>query len=168
MKLLDRQISESASFLTVFTPGQALWREAPGEWNVIEIVGRSPMRARLRALRIVRADPVMWTEVEFPGYAPAANFQARMLGDVVAEYAVTPVPNTDRCPACKGRFLHPDVAGLGVGQLGEIRVQLLELQARDLLVEVLRQHVDPDRVLLRLVKSSIWAMTWLANDELIT
>ena len=42
MKLLDRQISESASFLTVFTPGQALWREAPGEWNV-EIVGRSPM-----------------------------------------------------------------------------------------------------------------------------
>jgi hypothetical protein len=29
----------------------------------------------------------MWTEVEFPGYAPAANFQARMLGDVVAEYA---------------------------------------------------------------------------------
>ena len=39
MKLLERQISESASFLPVFTPEQALWREAPGESNVIEIVG---------------------------------------------------------------------------------------------------------------------------------
>ena len=45
-------------------------------------------------------------------------------------------------------LLHADVAGLGVGQLGQPRVQLLELQARDLLVEVLGQHVDPDRVLL--------------------
>jgi hypothetical protein len=31
----------------------------------------------------------MWTAVEFPSYAAAANFQARMLGDVVAEYAGT-------------------------------------------------------------------------------
>ena len=37
-----------------------------------------------RALRIARADPVMWTAVEFPNYAAAANFQARSLGDVVA------------------------------------------------------------------------------------
>ena len=29
----------------------------------------------------------MWTAVEFPSYATAANFQARSLGDVVAEYA---------------------------------------------------------------------------------
>ena len=88
MKLLERQISESASFLTVFTPEQALWREAPGgveRHRDRRAPGR--YRARLRAFRIVRADPVMWTEVEFPSYAAAANFQARMLGDVVAEYA---------------------------------------------------------------------------------
>ncbi len=36
---------------------------------------------------IARADPVMWTAVEFPNYAAAANFQERPLGDVVAEYA---------------------------------------------------------------------------------
>ena len=40
-----------------------------------------------RALRIARADPVIWTAVEFPNYAAAANFQARSLGDVTAEYA---------------------------------------------------------------------------------
>jgi hypothetical protein len=28
----------------------------------------------------------MWAAVEFPSYAAAANFQARLLGDVVAEY----------------------------------------------------------------------------------
>ena len=42
-----------------------------------------------RALRIARADPVMGTAVEFPSYGAAANFQARTLGDVVAEYAGT-------------------------------------------------------------------------------
>ena len=39
-----------------------------------------------RALRIARADPVMWTKVEFDDYAAAANFQERPLGDVVAEF----------------------------------------------------------------------------------
>ena len=29
----------------------------------------------------------MWTSVEFPDYLAAANFPARPLGDVVAEYA---------------------------------------------------------------------------------
>src|SRR3977135_1935488 len=85
MKVLERQISESASFLTVFTPEQALWREAPGEWNVIEIVGHLADTERVSERSALRADPVMWTEVEFPSYAAAANLQARMLGDVVAE-----------------------------------------------------------------------------------
>ena len=39
-----------------------------------------------RALRIARADPVMWTGVEFENYAAAANFLERPLGDVVAEF----------------------------------------------------------------------------------
>ena len=89
-ELLERQITESAAFLAAFTPEQALWREAPGEWNIVEIVGHLADTERVfeyRALRIARADPVMWTAVEFPDYAAAANFQARPLGDVVAEYA---------------------------------------------------------------------------------
>jgi len=31
----------------------------------------------------------MWAAVEFLSYAAAANFQARLLGDVVAEYVGT-------------------------------------------------------------------------------
>jgi hypothetical protein len=90
VKRLERQVSESAAFLAVFTPAQALRREAPGEWNVVEIVGHLVDTERVfeyRALRIARADPVMWSAVQFPDYAAAANFQVRTLGDVVAEYA---------------------------------------------------------------------------------
>ena len=32
---LERQIGESASYLAAFTPEQTLWREAPGEWNIV-------------------------------------------------------------------------------------------------------------------------------------
>ena len=87
--VLERQITESAAFLAAFTPDQTRWREAPGEWNIVEIVGHLADTERVfeyRALRIARADPVMWTKVEFPDYAAAANFQARPLGDVLAEY----------------------------------------------------------------------------------
>ena len=92
VKLLERQIAETEAFLAAFTPEQARWREAPGEWNVVEIVGHLADTERVfgyRALRIARADPVMWTKVEFGDYAAAANFQDRPLADVVAEYAAT-------------------------------------------------------------------------------
>src|SRR5262245_33791146 len=88
-KLLGRQIGESAACLAGFTREQALWREAPGEWNIVEIVGHLIDTERVyeyRALHIARADPVMWTNVEFPAYASAANYSERALADVVAEY----------------------------------------------------------------------------------
>jgi len=87
---LERQITESAAYLAGFTPEQARRREAPGEWNAVEIVGHVADCERVfayRALRIARADPVMWTKVEFADYAAAANFQERPLGAVVAELA---------------------------------------------------------------------------------
>jgi len=90
VETLERQITESAAFLSAFTPQQALRREAPGEWNTLDIVGHLADVERVfgyRALRIARADPVMWTAVEFENYAKAANFQERSLGDVVAELA---------------------------------------------------------------------------------
>jgi DinB family protein len=86
---LERQIGETAAYLAKFTPEQAVWREAPGEWNAREIVGHLADVERVfsyRALLIARADPVTWTQIEFGGYATAADFQARPLGDVVAEY----------------------------------------------------------------------------------
>ncbi len=88
--LLARQITESVAFLSGLTPQQALARKAPGEWNALEIVGHVVDTERVfgyRALRIARADPVMWTKVEFEGYAAAANYRERPLGDIVAELA---------------------------------------------------------------------------------
>ena len=87
---LERQIDESAAFLATFTPEQALWREGPEEWNIVEIVGHLADVERVssyRALCIARGEPNNWTQVEFGGYAAAANFKERPLGDVVAEYA---------------------------------------------------------------------------------
>ncbi len=86
---LERQIDETAAYLGGFTRDQALRREAPAEWCAVEIVGHLVDTERVfgyRALRIARADPVMWTPVEFPDYAAAANYRARALGDVVAEF----------------------------------------------------------------------------------
>lgn len=88
--LLGRQITETAAFLSAFTPEQSLRREAPGEWNTREIVGHLADVERVlgyRALRIARADPVMWTTVDFEDYAAAASYRDRPLGDVVAELA---------------------------------------------------------------------------------
>ena len=87
---LERQIDESAAFLATFTLEQALWREGPEEWNVVEIVGHLADVERVssyRALCIARGEPLKWTQVEFNAYAAAANFKERPLGDVVAEYA---------------------------------------------------------------------------------
>ncbi len=88
--LLERQSAETAVYLGAFTPEQANRREAPGEWNVQEIVGHVADVERVssyRALRIARADPVTWTQVDFNGYAAAANFRDRPLEDLVAEFA---------------------------------------------------------------------------------
>jgi len=90
VKLLERQMIETAAYLSAFTPEQASRREAPGEWNVLEILGHVADVERVsgyRALRIARADPVMWTQVDFNGYAEAANFRDRSLKDILGEYA---------------------------------------------------------------------------------
>jgi DinB superfamily len=90
VELLARQITETATLLATLTPERAVWREGPKEWNAVEIVGHLADVERVfayRALRIARADPVMWTTVEFGDWAAAAGFEARSLGDVVAEYA---------------------------------------------------------------------------------
>ena len=87
---LERQIVETAAYLQAFTPEQARRREAPGEWNAVEIVGHLADTERVfsyRALNIARAHPVMWSSVEFPDYAAAANYGVRPLGEVVAELA---------------------------------------------------------------------------------
>ena len=90
VELLERQITETAAYLAGFTAEQASRREAPGEWNVLEIVGHVVDVERVsadRALRIARADPVKWAQVDFNGYAAAASFRDRPLKEILAEFA---------------------------------------------------------------------------------
>ena len=90
LAILERQIVESAKSLAALTPAQAARREAAGEWNAVEIVGHLADVERVsadRALRIARAEPVMWTQVDFGAWAANTSFAGRALGAVVAEYA---------------------------------------------------------------------------------
>jgi hypothetical protein len=90
LDLLARQIADTSAYLSTFTPEQEEWREGPSEWNMREIVGHLADTERVfgyRALVIARADPQMWNNVEFPGYATAAKYAARPLADIVDEYA---------------------------------------------------------------------------------
>lgn len=63
LEILERQIGETSAYLARFTPEQAQRREAPKEWNALEIVGHLADTERAfsyRALRIARADAA-WT-----------------------------------------------------------------------------------------------------------
>ena len=44
-------------------------------------------------------------------------------------------------------------------ELGQVDTERIQVQPSDSLVEMLGQRVDPERILLGLVKSSIWAST---------
>jgi DinB superfamily len=89
--MLARQGEETAALLASFTPAQAQFRLAPGEWNTIEIVGHLADTERVlvyRALRIARADPKPLEGVDdFAPYVPTAGFDQRPLADVAAEFA---------------------------------------------------------------------------------
>jgi len=95
--LLERQITETAAYLAAFPPEQASRREAPGEWNVLEIVGHVVDVERVsgyRALRIARADPVMWTQVE------CGRRRLRCCADLMPPRGSGARRRTGRCAAC--------------------------------------------------------------------
>jgi len=88
---IARQGAETAALLASFSPAQAQYRPAPGEWNTVEIVGHLADIERVfvyRALRIARRDPKPLEGVDdVDGYVAAAGFAARSLADVAAEFA---------------------------------------------------------------------------------
>lgn len=88
--LLDTQIAEAVAALAPFTPAQADWRPAPGEWNAKEIVGHLADAERVfvyRALCFARADPTPLPGMDPDGFMAAANFADRSLDDLVDEFA---------------------------------------------------------------------------------
>lgn len=85
---LEQQIGEIEETLTSFSQEQAQWRPAPGEWNVIEIVGHVADIERAfayRALTFARNNPGPLPGVDPDGFMLDAGFAKRSLADVVAE-----------------------------------------------------------------------------------
>jgi hypothetical protein len=89
LDLLARQIAETAASLASFTPAQAQWRPAPGEWNATEIVGHLADSERVfayRALHFARNDPAPLPGMDQDVFMASADFARRSLADVVAEF----------------------------------------------------------------------------------
>jgi hypothetical protein len=86
---LDSQIAETVAALADFTPEQAAWRPAPGEWSAKEIVGHLADSERVFAFRAVwfaRNDSTPLPGMDQNFFMAGANFADRSLDDVVAEF----------------------------------------------------------------------------------
>jgi hypothetical protein len=89
LTILDRQATETQRLLATYTPAQAAWRPAPGEWNAAEIVGHLSDGERInayRALSFARADPTPLPGVDPDGRMREAHFADRSMTDLAAEY----------------------------------------------------------------------------------
>jgi len=87
---LEEQIDSTVAELSSFSEEQAQWRPAPGEWNVIEIIGHVSDVERsfaYRALCFARNDPTPLPGVDPDGFMLEAGFSKRPLPDVLEELA---------------------------------------------------------------------------------
>lgn len=90
LDILARQIPETLADLARLSDEQSAWRPAPGEWSATDIVGHLADTERIlgyRTLRLARRDATLPEGVEFEEYAAAANYSARDLASVAAEFA---------------------------------------------------------------------------------
>ena len=94
---LDRQITETAAYLAAFTPEQASRREAPGEWNVLEIVGaaawerRAPADWTLRSVRAIAYNIAATNDITWPTSAgnTAGSYRQNLAASIVRASAST-------------------------------------------------------------------------------
>lgn len=87
--LLEQQIEQTAATLAAFTPEQAAWRPAPGEWDARAIVGHLADTERVfayRALCFARNDPTPLPGMDQEVFMAGANFAQRALPDLAAEF----------------------------------------------------------------------------------
>ena len=90
LTMLAQQIQESLALLRTVDETQATQRPAPGEWNIKEIIGHMADTERIfayRALRYARADQTPLPGFEQDDYVAAADFSARTVADLCAEFA---------------------------------------------------------------------------------
>lgn len=89
IKILSAQIEETSNLLKAVAESKAGFRYAPGKWSIKEVVGHLSDTERIfsyRALRIGRGDTTPLPGFEQDDYVRAANFDARLLTDLVNEF----------------------------------------------------------------------------------
>jgi hypothetical protein len=86
---LPKQIEEITSALGVLTEKQALFRDAPGEWSIKEVMGHLNDVERVFAYRILcisRNDPAPLPGMEQDDYVREAGYDKYALGDLLTEF----------------------------------------------------------------------------------
>ena len=90
LTMLATQIDESLALLRGLTDEQVLYRPAPDEWNIKEIIGHMADTERIfayRALCFARGDQSPLPGFEQDDYVAAANFSSRSLASLCDEFA---------------------------------------------------------------------------------
>ena len=86
---LSQQVDELQSALGTLSDEQGLFRDAPNEWSIKEVVGHLNDVERVfsyRLLRISRNDPAPLTGFEQNDYVRAAGFDNHPLQDLLEEF----------------------------------------------------------------------------------
>lgn len=86
---LRTQIEETTALLADLTEEQAAYRYAPGKWSLKEVIGHLCDAERVfayRALRFSRKDATPLPGFDQEPYIEAADFAARTLADLLAEF----------------------------------------------------------------------------------
>ncbi len=86
---LSNQIDEIKSAWGTLTDEQALFRDAPNEWSIKEVMGHLNDVERVfsyRLLRVSRNDPTPLPGFEQNDYVRATEFDAMPLGDLIQEF----------------------------------------------------------------------------------
>lgn len=89
LQTLESQADSTRSLLSGIVEAQAEYRYAPGKWSIKEVVGHLCDTERImayRALRIARGDRTPLRGYDENEYVAQANFGARMLEDLIAEF----------------------------------------------------------------------------------
>jgi hypothetical protein len=87
--LLERQITETASYIRSRGDNWAMSRYAPGKWSVKEVIGHLCDAERVfsyRALRIARGDTTPLAGFDENTYVPNGNFDARTVADLLEDF----------------------------------------------------------------------------------
>src|SRR6478609_661884 len=99
--------------------------------------------AREASSSTTRMRPLVDGSIGEPEGAPAGSLMGSIVPARPSTYSVSVLVRLVRT-----RDVDAEVLGLDVGQGRQLHSEGVEVEARDLLVEVLRQHVDADRVVL--------------------